>query len=46
MEAKVQKGKVYRGAGMGFGWKTDFAKENEDKPGVGSYHLPSIFDKR
>jgi len=30
---------------MGFGEKTNFARENRDKPGVGSYNLPSVFDR-
>lgn len=37
--------KYYKGAGMGFGFKTDFTKEAKENPGVGNYQLPSIWDR-
>lgn len=38
-------GKYYRGAGLGYGGKTDFAKQKQSVPGVGNYKLPSIWDR-
>ena len=37
--------KVYKGASLGYGSKVDFSQQNKDSPGVGSYRLPSIFDR-
>ncbi len=36
-------GKYYRGASIGYGDKQHFNKL--DNPGVGKYHLPSIWDR-
>ena len=40
-----RKGKYYRGASIGRGYKTDFTKLREKCPGVGSYMLPTIWDR-
>lgn len=40
----VHSGKYYKGASIGKGGKYDFTKERKS-PGVGTYHIPSIFDK-
>ena len=37
-------GKFYKGAGLGYGDKTDFSGQ-KSIPGVGNYQLPSIWDR-
>ena len=37
--------KYYKGASIGKGEKSDFARPYRENPGVGNYRLPSIFDR-
>lgn len=44
-ELQSTNGSQYRGASLGFGSKEDFTRSSRYNPGVGKYHLPSIFDR-